>query len=455
MKRTPTKKSPRKPTFSPLGSPRKPPISPMRAPSESPRDDKCSRFKSNPFTYSDFKDLCRGLVINWDEIYPSNPTKQKVCSDFFANPKSIPSIRDIPDSERVILDDLGPLSRKLTEFCSGTESTLYKGKFKKTMMVRGDTDVIYSRYRPVSRKEIINPLIVSDEVIREVENGNNSTIFILLKYLQQKHPDACVVFGYPDSIKYTYDVRIIDNSEIPALDDPILARGENPDNYYAIIPETESTSRLHEPLEIHFDDGFIRKYQLCRKKYILGLIEIKNLHCERCTHSNAFIIDKPNKIFYVYEPDGVNDIYQHFYFKTLKSTLKSALSTDFTIIPFGGTCDIKGIQKLEKEMGEDPISDAVISDPGGYCSYYSVWILDMVLDNPDIPPEKIQGYAIRYIRKIRDFIRGFGVFINSIMKDYEILLERNKSIIRKNPFSKIYLLNSIINFYLDLDVDED
>jgi hypothetical protein len=109
------------------------------------------------------------------------------------------------------------------------------------------------------------------------------------------------------------------------------------------------------------------------------------------------------------------------------------------------------LQKLEKERGEEPIIYAVISDPGGYCAYYSTWILDMVLENPHISPDEIQQYAIRYIRKIKDFIRGFGVFINSILRDYEILLELNKSALRKNLYGKILLLNNIIDFYLDID----
>jgi len=459
-----SKKSPKKPTYSPLTS-RKPPISPMvpptkspgksptKSPKKSPRDI-CTTFKTNPFLrtdWPDIKEMCKDLVINWNDLYPSNPTKQKLCSDFYTFPTRIPLIKEIPESERISLDDIGTLSRKLQEFCSGPEETLYRGKFKKTMALKGDIDVVYSRYKPVSRKEIINPLIMSDEVIRDIQSGNNLTILILLKYLENKHKNTCVVFGYPDAIKYTFDEREIHNSEIPSLDEPILARGENPDNFFAILPNTKDTSILLEPIKIHYDDNFIRMVNYCRKKYIVGLIEIENISNKKHTHSNAFIIDKSTKTFWVYEPDGFFDAYQHFYFKSLQTTLKDTFSADFTIVPFGGTCDIKGLQKLEKERGEEPIIDAVISDPGGYCAYYSTWILDMVLENPHISPDEIQQYAIRYIRKIKDFIRGFGVFINSILRDYEILLELNKSALRKNPYGKILLLNNIIDFYLDID----
>ena len=48
------------------------------------------------------------------------------------------------------------------------------------------------------RKEIINPLIMSDEVIRDIQSGNNLTILILLKYLENKHKNLYLGYTQKD-----------------------------------------------------------------------------------------------------------------------------------------------------------------------------------------------------------------------------------------------------------------
>jgi len=341
-----TKTKIKKPAFSPLkksDSPKKSPSksprkTPTKSPSKSPTEeiDQCEIHKNNPFLREDLRELCRHLVIDWSKLYPDNPNKQELCKDFYKYPNRIPTLRDIPETERVPLKDIGTLSSKLRDFCSGTESKLYRGKFKKTMMERGDIDVIYSKFKPVSRKERIEPLIFSESPIRKLEPVMEQVILILLKYLERKHKDTCIVFGYPDAIAYNYIEYKIDNDMIPSIDEEYLSKGLNPDDYLAIIPYPDTnTSKLIKPISIEFDDAFIRKYQYCRKDYLFGLIKLTNQKTretqvwpsracgarsgEGCSlsnpslldgvsydlHANAFIIDKPRKLFYFYEPNGI------------------------------------------------------------------------------------------------------------------------------------------------------
>jgi len=425
-----------------------------------PEETECEKFIRNPFSkdnWIELKDHCEDPVINWEKVYkhPASKTKKEICRDFYFNPTKIPSIRDIPDDKRLYLPDLGSLNNRLKLWCSDPSHSyhenLFKHKFKHTSINRTtDLPFIYSKFYPVSKSEFKAPLVMSGEVISEILGGNALIKLILLKYLQRKHSNACIVIGNPDSIHFNFDIRIIPNSEIDKIRERYISLGSNPDEHTIIIGHTADTSKLYTAHRIHSTNSLRKTYENCKHRYILGLLEIINDVNPTNTHNNAYIIDKKTNRLYLYEPHGTIMYWEPLLVKYLHKHLLTTLETDFTIIPFGGTCDARGLQLLEEEEHE-PVFETLIKDPEGYCSYYSAWILDMVLENPGILPYNIPRYAIRSIHRLKEFIRGFGVFINAIAIDYLTILQRNFKPSERTQSIRDNLMESLIDFYLDIE----
>lgn len=427
-------------------------------PPETPSE--CEQFIRNPFKKENWirmKDQCEDPPINWDKIYqfPASKIKKEICRDHYYNPTKIPTIREIPDDKRLYLPNLGSLNHRLHLWCSDPTNlyheNLFKGKFKHTLYGTEDLPFIYSKFAPVSKSKFVAPLVMSSEVVNEILSGNILVKYILLKYLQRKHNNACIIVENTDSINFSFNIRLIPNSEIDTIRQSYIDRRANPDDYIIIIGQTADTSKLYTAHKMVSTPNLKRIYDNCKHRYILGILEITNLDMPLNTHNNAYIIDKRTKRFYLYEPHGLITHWQPLLIKFLQKHLNTVLGEELTIIPFGGTCDARGIQLLEEEEAHSPIFDELIKDPEGYCSYYSAWILDMVLENPGILPYNIPKLAYRNIRSLKDFIRGFGVFINAIIIDYLSILKNNFKPSERTIKLRENLIETLIDFYLDID----
>ena len=147
-------------------------------------------------------------------------------------------------------------------------------------------------------------------------------------------------------------------------------------------------------------------------------------------HMNFMVYDNLDNTVYRFEPNGgVVDFYdtivldgmlrQHF----TKWSVKYKTMNDFCpMLPSGkGKMATYGPQALESRKDEQ------ISDPGGFCAYWSIFFIDYIITNhkrPGFSNETIPDHLSNMISDInykfksyKNFIRTFSVFINTAARN--------------------------------------
>jgi hypothetical protein len=203
-------------------------------------------------------------------------------------------------------------------------------------------------------------------------------------------------------------------------------------------------------------EEFMDTFRKCMKKdiqFIMLPIFIEFLSCSGSGHLNFMILDKNRKEVERFEPYGNDKFtkksneYRHKlmtgFDTAMREWVKSNLKEYSYKTPEESCPNIKfGVQDIEEANLEKNIkSPELKTDPGGFCSIWSVWYGELRLKFPNKSSETLVKHAIELLKKddhsIRTFIRNYSGFI----------YKEKRSIIRQLINSKeIYLKSS------DLDV---
>lgn len=191
--------------------------------------------------------------------------------------------------------------------------------------------------------------------------------------------------------------------------------------------------------KLYMPQGIVANFKKCKARedvqFIFILLTL--IHPKRCTnksfeaHANVLIYDKKTNTIERFEPNGctVNfDIwfevkeFDKIFSKIAKNQFDSEYVSPDICCPFIGP---QAIQESEKLMN--------ITDPGGFCAAWTLWIIEMRMKNPNKSLKDLQLLAIKKMRRdpkpMTDFIRSFSQFV--VKKRKEVLNTLSKKTQRK------------------------
>ena len=163
-----------------------------------------------------------------------------------------------------------------------------------------------------------------------------------------------------------------------------------------------------------------------KKRFIVIILSIygRDLNNKTWAHTNSLIFDNKLKTLERFEPYGDTPFYDLI---VVDSLIQKKLKTLFKFKKYYHPLDFcpsknvqSQLQKLQKGV-----------DPGGYCTMWCIWYIDMRLTHPNIDREKLIKKAVKKIeRKTKDFakfIRSYGIFQNIIYNFIFCVLEDDNS----------------------------
>lgn len=254
----------------------------------------------------------------------------------------------------------------------------------------------------------INLFELTSEYIKYLENiGDSLSVYNSFKYLSDKYSNLCTVLldSEGDREKWiTLTYRYDGDLQKFVIDFPDKISSE-------IIKCFLQTSR------------FIA-IPLLLMQPIRG--------AEYNSHSNILIYDTKKKELERFEPHG--DIYTRENIRPIIKKMYKNIDDD--ILKFLNKYE-KNVKKYYKPIDYCPEmsfqtlevleNESLPIDPGGYCSMWCIWYLDLRLSNPNKSRKTIVNFAISKIEKdgFKNFIRDYSLFIKQ-----EILKQREDDILK-------------------------
>jgi hypothetical protein len=193
---------------------------------------------------------------------------------------------------------------------------------------------------------------------------------------------------------------------------------------------------------LHFPGKeFMDTFHKCMKKniqFIMLPIFIEFLSCNGSGHLNFMILDKKRKEVERFEPYGNDKFtnksnkYRHElmtgFDNEMRDWVKNSIKGYSYKTPEESCPNIQfGVQDIEENnLALGIKSPELETDPGGFCSIWSVWYGELRLKFPNKSSEKLVKHAITLLKKndhsIRTFIRNYSGFIykekRSIIRQY-------------------------------------
>ena len=238
--------------------------------------------------------------------------------------------------------------------------------------------------------------------------GNRITIFAFLLSLLKRHKNDCVV------------INLYDNNDIPSA--------------------TDGGGRFSNM------KGLIKRVKECAKRKKFAIIPFA-LGSKGGDHENVIIYNPFTDTFEHFEPHGhkLYRIDERTYRTKFRKKFEGTITRNTKYYPPMDTACLLppsrygvGIQKeysTDLQGEELAIYKHAMTDPGGYCVAYSMYIADQRLANPEMLPEEVylkaikdasgQSYAninndnlnIKYKREIISFIRQYARTYLEVMRD--------------------------------------
>jgi hypothetical protein len=268
----------------------------------------------------------------------------------------------------------------------------------------------------MSEKEIIIPVGSKKNVARTEFVGSPFYNIVGMYFLSHKHDNVCVIWGQP----YTPD-----KSKNPILKVPHI-HSKN----CVLLPSSISKipdSHIEVSLRWIEKDGYIsvpkpetkfwENFEGCIQSKKRFIVLPFGFNCLDSGHQNYLLYDKDNHTLRRFETFGdvdteclsdenidksINDLFtknvKSFknYIKPLKFLPKNSFQT---------------IQENEKKLKSE--------DPVGFCSVWSIWLIDLCLSNPDFPIPEIIKMSMDWLKQKRK--EGYITF-TSFIRDYSIEL---------------------------------
>jgi hypothetical protein len=158
----------------------------------------------------------------------------------------------------------------------------------------------------------------------------------------------------------------------------------------------------------------------CKKRYVAGLyllrVTEKKEKFSNEYHTNSFLFDKKTGFLQLMEPYGflshLNYLPDRFVYKLVDEQMERILPKPYNWRTVN--VDFQDAESVIKREKSD-------IDPWGFCLYWAVWLLEQKIDNLDKDITEHLNEIKPTLGDLRRYIRGYSVFINSIMRDLEEL----------------------------------
>ena len=160
----------------------------------------------------------------------------------------------------------------------------------------------------------------------------------------------------------------------------------------------------------------LKKCYNAHTRFIFVLLSMTNKYtCSKSNnqgHLNVIIYDRIEKSIERFEPMGNSNRFE-IYSKKLDNIILNLFGKYIPILSYYSPldfCPALSFQSLEIK------SDTLQGDPGGFCSAWSLWYLDLRLSNPTLSREKIVSFALNKISilgSFKNFIRNYSHFLYS------------------------------------------
>ena len=251
-------------------------------------------------------------------------------------------------------------------------------------------------------------------------------------FLSHKHNNVCVVMGEPytpdtrknpvlkDGITHTHTKNCIflpeKMSKIPNSHLEVSLRWiekENDEDGYISVPKPEKK----------FWDNFNRCLQSKKQFIVLPF----GFNCLDSGHQNYLLYDTNKHTLQRFETFGdadteclsnenIDECIDDLFRKNVKNFNRYIKPLEF--LPKNS---FQTIQEDEKEMNEN--------DPIGFCSVWSIWLIDLCLSNPQVPIKDLVKIAMTCLKQKKK-IDGYS--FTSFIRDYSIDLVKVGKIIEEN-----------------------
>lgn len=275
-----------------------------------------------------------------------------------------------------------------------------------------------------------SPDMIVKHITKRVKNnaiarGNSLTSAVLLAYLYHKHSDVANFYAKSD-------IRLILQNYHSKKEKYIHLK-----DWSIIIDYT--AAKYAEPTKIFIPREFKKAYHKFRESKKRFSIIPLGLYGKGWGHANILVLDNLYDTIYRFEPHGTTFFYNSastnkklkLEFKKLDKNLKyKSLSENCPLIKIPELKGEKlrlGPQSLESQYDKGDIMQK--GDPGGFCAYWSIALIDFMLTNykrKNFTGKSVPEYLNIMIREIstkyksyRKYIRAYAVFLTKIVKNFD------------------------------------
>jgi len=380
------------------------------------------KIKKNGPTYKRLKKECEKK----SQLKPDNLNKIKEIENKYKICKKM--IKDDsrnPFTGRKIKRD-GPTYKKLLIECQQIQD-LYKinKKIQNDKKIKSSLERINTSVRKVMKTPQPTDLnlIVKHETKKikrkqRLEAGTFTMQLIMIYYLLHKYEGR---INYYPNLKFDEILEKI-NNKVVKIEDNIKTFIDL--GFMFLFKKNNNIKKFYKFYPVKNENEYIYKLKTTTKRFTITLLTISIYNVNTKTgdgHANAIIYDKQTKTAYRFEPHGQTTAFDSYkvddtmreYFK--KHSIKYENLTNYCPIFFGNKR--RGPQTLE--------TGTINQDPSGFCSFWTTYFLDFLLENQAKPVYKnnsvgdMMTIMIQSIHKnfknFRDFIRTYGVFFNELL----------------------------------------
>ena len=309
-----------------------------------------------------------------------------------------------------------------TDKCSNIESAeckkvlkQYIFKTKRSIPVVEDQIIMNNKIKIITGEKAIHGLFNSDIL--------HNVIYMIT--MLKKYKNIGVPFQYYFQDKKINDSILLENNNIYKYESEDTISNLikiYTDNFYELSPYLiiwkSSTQKYINPnLKIYLK-------KLLFNKDIRFIILKLTLVTETGTHANVLVYDKKTNIFERFEPYGVvpyleSDKLDDFLATWGKNVFNSKYLSPKDIFKNIGNI---GFQTISNDTQQ---SVKKLGDPAGYCLAWTFWYLEMKINNPDTPTNKLLENSMKNILDNKDSDRN-QLFIGFI-RDYASNLDKLKN----------------------------
>lgn len=312
-------------------------------------------------------------------------------------------------------------------------ATVFHNSFCKS---EKNCEVKFSKFLKDSHKDLVKSVIGNKDVIvrkltsrkqkelHKILSGTTLEKLLSILYLMKRHKSYCTPLGSDSYQLFNYNLieNELGKNYDTTQDDYAL---QNTFNATLFLKNHKNKNYNTYPGYRYGKDTLVLpknfKYKLketClknKKRFIVIILSIygRDLDNNTWAHTNALIFDNKLKTLERFEPYGDTPFYDIIIVDSLiQQKLKPFLKFKryYHPLDFCPTKNVQAqLQKLKKGV-----------DPGGYCTMWCIWYIDMRLIHPNIDREKLIKKAITKIENKTDdfakFIRSYGIFQNIIYR---------------------------------------